>query len=75
MIFVSCYSYVYCILISLIIIALLTHDCILSQDNAIITFADSSAVVGLINGGDESAYTKEMESLVVWMTTTVSRSQ
>ena len=44
-----------------------THDCTLSHPpTAIFKFADDSAVVGLITGGDESAYRGEVLRLTEW---------
>ena len=36
--------------------------------NSIIKFVDDTTVVGLISGGDESAYRDEVEQLSVWCT-------
>ena len=45
-----------------------THDCTSTHpSNNIIKFADDT-VVGLITGGDESAYQDEVERLTVWCT-------
>ncbi|KAM3860016.1 monocarboxylate transporter 9-like [Diretmus argenteus] len=38
------------------------------MSNSIIKFADDTTVVGLISGGDESAYRDEVERLSVWST-------
>ncbi len=44
---------------------LFTHDCVASQHNNSITkFMDDTTVIGLISGGDESAYRKEEAGLV-----------
>ncbi|KAK0133341.1 putative RNA-directed DNA polymerase from transposon BS [Merluccius polli] len=44
-----------------------THDCNPSYpNNAIIKFADDTTLVGLISGGDESAYRAEVHGLVTW---------
>lgn len=46
---------------------LYTHDCIPAHiSNTIIKFADDTTVVGLITGGDESAYRAEVERLLGW---------
>lgn len=46
---------------------LYTHDCIPAhQNNTIVKFADDTTVVGLISGGDESAYRDEVERLSSW---------
>uniref|UniRef100_A0A8C6NSQ5 Alkylated DNA repair protein AlkB homologue 8 N-terminal domain-containing protein n=1 Tax=Nothobranchius furzeri TaxID=105023 RepID=A0A8C6NSQ5_NOTFU len=44
-----------------------TNDCT-SKDSAvkILKFADDTTVIGLIRDGDESAYQREVERLVVW---------
>ena len=44
---------------------LFTYDCVAShKDNTILKFADDTTVIGLITGGDETAYRREMASLV-----------
>ena len=46
---------------------LYTHDCNPSHpNNIIIKFADDTRLVGLISGGDESAYRAEVHGLVTW---------
>ncbi len=46
---------------------LYTHDCTPTHSsNTIIKFADDTTMVGLISGGDESAYRDEVEQLSVW---------
>ena len=45
--------------------SLCTHDCMARHDsNTIITFADDTTVVGLIN--DKTAYSEEVRDLVMW---------
>ncbi|KAI4896487.1 hypothetical protein NFI96_008190 [Prochilodus magdalenae] len=39
-----------------------------SNGNIILKFADDTAVIGRITGGDEAAYRKEVDSLVAWCT-------
>ncbi|KAI3361641.1 hypothetical protein L3Q82_002006 [Scortum barcoo] len=36
------------------------------KDNTILRFADDTTVIGLISGGDETAYRREVASLVKW---------
>lgn len=44
---------------------LFTHDCVDYQNNtSIIKFADDTTVIGLITGGDRSAYRREVADLV-----------
>lgn len=46
-----------------------THDCTpASPSNIIIKFADDTTVVGLIQGGDESAYRNDVQKLSLWCT-------
>lgn len=46
---------------------LYTHDCVASQINtSIIMFADDTTVIGLISGGDQSTYRREVPCLVKW---------
>ena len=53
-----------CVL-SPLLYSLLTHDCTARHDsNTIITFADDTTVVGLIN--DKTAYREEVRDLAVW---------
>lgn len=55
-----------CVL-SPLLYALYTYDCTaIYSSNKIIKFADDTTVVGLISGGDESAYRDEVERLCVW---------
>uniref|UniRef100_A0A3B3IGF0 Reverse transcriptase domain-containing protein n=1 Tax=Oryzias latipes TaxID=8090 RepID=A0A3B3IGF0_ORYLA len=55
-----------CVL-SPILYTLFTHDCVAShKDNIILKFADDTAVIGRITGGDEAAYRREVASLVTW---------
>lgn len=55
-----------CVL-SPILYTLFTHDCVASYpDNTIIKFADDTAVIGCITGGDEADYRREVDSLVTW---------
>ncbi|KAF7668285.1 hypothetical protein LDENG_00021560 [Lucifuga dentata] len=43
------------------------YDCVPTHpSNSIIKFADDTTMVGLISGGDESAYQNEVEHLSVW---------
>ncbi|KAI3365743.1 hypothetical protein L3Q82_000753 [Scortum barcoo] len=37
-----------------------------NTDNTILKFADDTTVIGLISGGDETAYRREVASLVKW---------
>ncbi|KAI4875883.1 hypothetical protein NFI96_009459 [Prochilodus magdalenae] len=44
-----------------------TYDCVASQSNtSIIKFADDTTVIGLITGGDETGYRREVAELVDW---------
>lgn len=55
-----------CVL-SPILYTLFTHDCTASHpENIILKFADDTAVIGRITGGDEAAYRREVDSLVTW---------
>ena len=55
-----------CVL-SPLLYTLYTHDCTpVHHSNTIVKFADDTTVVGLISGGDESAYGNEVEQLTVW---------
>lgn len=55
-----------CVL-SPILYTLFTYDCVAShKDNIILKFADDTAVMGRIVGGDEAAYRREVASLVSW---------
>ncbi|KAI4902278.1 hypothetical protein NFI96_010460 [Prochilodus magdalenae] len=57
-----------CVL-SPILYTLFTHDCVATHPgNIILKFADDTAVIGRITGGDEAAYRKEVDSLVAWCT-------
>ncbi|KAM3849707.1 uncharacterized protein ACN63O_020561 [Diretmus argenteus] len=48
--------------------SLYTYDCTpVHSNNSIIKFSDDTTVVGLISGGDESAYQNEVEKLAVWL--------
>ncbi|KAI4904809.1 hypothetical protein NFI96_000064 [Prochilodus magdalenae] len=52
-----------------ILYTLFTHDCVATHPgNIILKFADDTAVIGRITGGDEAAYRKEVDSLVAWCT-------
>lgn len=52
---------------STLLYTLFTFDCVASQrNNSFIKFADDSTVIGLIIGGNETAYLKEMVELVDW---------
>ncbi|KAF7640528.1 hypothetical protein LDENG_00045210, partial [Lucifuga dentata] len=54
-----------CVL-SPLLYTLYTYDCVPTHpSNSIIKFADDTTVVGLISGGDESAYRNEVEHLSV----------
>ncbi len=53
--------------LSPLLYTLYTHDCTPTHSsNTIIKFADDTTMVGLISGGDESAYRDEVEQLSVW---------
>ncbi|KAI4886686.1 hypothetical protein NFI96_027635, partial [Prochilodus magdalenae] len=53
-----------CVL-SPLLYTLFTYDCVASQSNtSIIKFADDTTVIGLITGGDETAYRREVAELV-----------
>ncbi|TKS65504.1 RNA-directed DNA polymerase from mobile element jockey [Collichthys lucidus] len=53
-----------CVL-SPLLYSLYTHDCApVHHSNTIVKFADDTTVVGLISGGDESAYREEVERLL-----------
>ena len=53
-----------CVL-SPLLYTLFTYDCVASQSNtSIIKFADDTKVIGLITGGDETAYRREVAELV-----------
>ncbi|KAI3351413.1 hypothetical protein L3Q82_020265, partial [Scortum barcoo] len=55
-----------CVL-NLVLYSLFTHDCVAShKDKTILKFADDTTVIGLISGGDETAYRREVASLVKW---------
>ncbi|KAI4896237.1 hypothetical protein NFI96_023343 [Prochilodus magdalenae] len=55
--------------LSPILYTLFTHDCVATHPgNIILKFADDTAVIGRITGGDEAAYRKEVDSLVAWCT-------
>ncbi|KAK2917334.1 hypothetical protein Q8A73_004080 [Channa argus] len=55
-----------CVL-SPILYTLFTYDCVAShKDNIILKFADDTAVIGRVAGGDEAAYRREVASLVSW---------
>uniref|UniRef100_A0A3B5Q3T5 Reverse transcriptase domain-containing protein n=1 Tax=Xiphophorus maculatus TaxID=8083 RepID=A0A3B5Q3T5_XIPMA len=55
-----------CVL-SPLLYCLYTYDCTSAHhSNTIIKFADDTTVVGLISGGDESAYRGEVEQLLQW---------
>ncbi|KAI4874696.1 hypothetical protein NFI96_021606, partial [Prochilodus magdalenae] len=55
-----------CVL-SPLLYTLFTYDCVASQSNtSIIKFADDTTVIGLITGGDETAYRREVAELVGW---------
>ncbi|KAI4905306.1 hypothetical protein NFI96_022731, partial [Prochilodus magdalenae] len=57
-----------CVL-SPILYTLFTHDCVATHPgNIILKFADDTAVIGRITGGDEAAYRKEVDCLVAWCT-------
>ncbi|KAI2650124.1 putative RNA-directed DNA polymerase from transposon BS [Labeo rohita] len=55
-----------CVL-SPLLFSLYTNDCT-SKDPSVklLKFADDTAVIGLIRGGDESAYRQEVKELAVW---------
>ncbi|XP_077599374.1 UBAP1-MVB12-associated (UMA)-domain containing protein 1 isoform X1 [Stigmatopora nigra] len=55
-----------CVL-SPLLYSLYTYDCTPAhQSNSIIKFADDTTVIGLISGGDESAYRDEVDKLSSW---------
>uniref|UniRef100_A0A3P9IGT3 Reverse transcriptase domain-containing protein n=1 Tax=Oryzias latipes TaxID=8090 RepID=A0A3P9IGT3_ORYLA len=55
-----------CVL-SPLLYTLYTHDCIPAHhSNTTVKFADDTTVVGLISGGDESAYRDEVDQLTMW---------
>lgn len=55
-----------CVL-SPLLYTLFTYDCVASQNNtSIIKFADDTTVIGLITGGVETAYRREVADLVAW---------
>ncbi len=55
-----------CVL-SPLLYSLYTHDCVSSHSStSIITFADDTVVLGLINNNDEAAYLDEVERLTSW---------
>ena len=55
-----------CVL-SPLLYSLYTHDCTpIHLSNTIITFADDTTVIGLITGGDETAYRDEVNRLAGW---------
>lgn len=55
-----------CVL-SPLLYSLYTHDCAaVHHSNTIVKFADDTTVVGLISGGDESAYRDEVERLTAY---------
>ena len=55
-----------CVL-SPLLYSLYTYDCVATQTpNHIVKFAEDTAVVGLVSGGDESAYREEVASLELW---------
>ncbi|KAF7652731.1 hypothetical protein LDENG_00093340, partial [Lucifuga dentata] len=55
-----------CVL-SPLLYSLYTYDCSPAfSTNSIIKFADDTTVIGLISGGDESAYRQEVQKLSEW---------
>ncbi|KAI4889410.1 hypothetical protein NFI96_034097 [Prochilodus magdalenae] len=55
-----------CVL-SPLLYTLFMYDCVASQSNtSIIKFADDTTIIGLITGGDETAYRREVAELVDW---------
>lgn len=55
-----------CVL-SPILYKLFTYDCVASnKDNSVLKCADDTTVIGLITGGDQTAYRSEVASLVTW---------
>uniref|UniRef100_A0A3B3SGG7 Reverse transcriptase domain-containing protein n=1 Tax=Paramormyrops kingsleyae TaxID=1676925 RepID=A0A3B3SGG7_9TELE len=55
-----------CVL-SPLLYTLYTHDCIPAhRSHNIVKFADDTTVIGLISGGDESAYRDEVGKLTAW---------
>ena len=56
-----------CHLLSPLLYSLYTHDCTPTHpSNTIIKFADDTTVIGLISGGDETAYRDEVNRLAEW---------
>ncbi len=56
-------------MLSPLLYALYTYDCVPTHPtNKIIKFADDTTVVGLISGGDETAYREEVQNLTDWCT-------
>ncbi len=54
-------------MLSPLLYTLYTHDCTPTHSsNIIIKFVDDTTVVGLISGGDETAYRDEVEQLSMW---------
>ena len=46
---------------------LFTYDCVASDnDSTILKFADGTTVIGLITWNDETAYKRDVSSLVTW---------
>ncbi|XP_054631629.1 uncharacterized protein LOC129181035 [Dunckerocampus dactyliophorus] len=55
-----------CVL-SPLLYTLFTYDCVASQNNtSIIKFADETTVIGLITGGVETSYRREVADLIAW---------
>ncbi len=56
-------------MLSPLLYALYTYDCTsIHPTNTIIKFADDTTIVGLISGGDETAYRDEIHRLTEWST-------
>ena len=54
-------------MLSPLLYTLYTHDCTPTHpENAIIKFADDTTIVGLISGGDETAYREEIQRMAAW---------
>ncbi|KAK3524222.1 hypothetical protein QTP70_023587, partial [Hemibagrus guttatus] len=54
-----------CVL-SPLLFSLYTNDCTSTSSVKLLKFADDTAVIGLIQDGDESAYRQEVEHLAAW---------
>ena len=53
--------------LSPLLYSLYTYDCTPTHPtNTIVKYADDTAVIGLISGGDEATYREEVSRLVEW---------